>query len=175
MTRPTLAHSRRLRRSARVWLTVPLVLLVALLLGACSGLGGAAGGGSSSNTIVFGAPISLTGSLAKEGGLTRDGYEIWKDKYNEAGGIKVGGKQYKIETKYYDDESDAQKSATLARNPRISRNRASWLVLWARPSRSARTGGSAGSAVRAVSGTGGAGYCRASSNQGPYGGVSARS
>jgi branched-chain amino acid transport system substrate-binding protein len=93
---------------------VPLVLLVSIALGACSSLSGAGAGGSGSSTIVFGAPISLTGSLAKEGGLTRDGYEIWKDKYNEAGGIKVGGKQYKIETKYYDDESDAQKSATLA-------------------------------------------------------------
>jgi branched-chain amino acid transport system substrate-binding protein len=93
---------------------VPLVLLVSIALGACSSLSGAGAGGSGSSSIVFGAPISLTGSLAKEGGLTRDGYEIWKDKYNEAGGIKVGGKMYKIETKYYDDESDAQKSATLA-------------------------------------------------------------
>src|SRR5438874_1449414 len=88
--------------------------MVSLAISACSGLSGAGPGGSSSSTIVFGAPISLTGSLAKEGGLTRDGYEIWKDTYNAAGGIKVGGKQYKIETKYYDDESDAQKSATLA-------------------------------------------------------------
>jgi branched-chain amino acid transport system substrate-binding protein len=65
-------------------------------------------------SIVFGAPVSLTGSLAKEGGLTRDGYEIWKDVYNAAGGIQVDGKHYRIETKYYDDESDAQKSSTLA-------------------------------------------------------------
>ena len=49
--------------------------------------------GSFDGTILFGAPISLTGSLAKEGGLTRDGYDIWKDTYNEAGGIKVGGKR----------------------------------------------------------------------------------
>lgn len=114
MTRPALARARRARRSASAWLTVPLILLVSIALGACSSISGGGAGGSGSNTIVFGAPISLTGSLAKEGGLTRDGYEIWKDKYNEAGGIKVGGKTYKIETKYYDDESDAQKSATLA-------------------------------------------------------------
>ncbi|MCC6177056.1 MAG: amino acid ABC transporter substrate-binding protein [Chloroflexi bacterium] len=74
----------------------------------------AAFAGSFDGTILFGAPIALTGSLAKEGGLTRDGYEIWKDTYNQAGGIMVGGKRYKIETKYYDDESNAQKSATLA-------------------------------------------------------------
>ena len=65
-------------------------------------------------TLVFGAPISLTGSTAKEGGLTRDGYDLWRDTYNKAGGITVAGKHYKIETKYYDDASNAQQSATLA-------------------------------------------------------------
>jgi branched-chain amino acid transport system substrate-binding protein len=65
-------------------------------------------------TLVFGAPISLTGSTAKEGALQRDGYDLWRDTYNKAGGINVGGKHYKIETKYYDDTSNAQQSATLA-------------------------------------------------------------
>jgi branched-chain amino acid transport system substrate-binding protein len=73
-----------------------------------------AAAGGFAGTILFGAPISLTGSTAKEGGLTKEGYEIWKDVYNEAGGIDVGGKKHRIETKYYDDESNAQKSATLA-------------------------------------------------------------
>src|SRR6266542_4299770 len=65
-------------------------------------------------TLLFGAPISLTGSTAKEGSLTRDGYDLWRDTYNNAGGINVGGKHYKIETKYYDDASNAQQAATLA-------------------------------------------------------------
>lgn len=65
-------------------------------------------------TLLFGAPISLTGSTAKEGSLTRDGYDLWRDTYNNAGGINVGGKRYKIETKYYDDASNAQQAATLA-------------------------------------------------------------
>jgi len=108
---------------------VPFVLIVSLALGACNGLSGAGAGGSSSNTIVFGAPISLTGSTAKEGGLTRDGYEIWKDTYNAAGGIKIGGKQYKIETKYYDDESDAQKSANAGRQ--ADQGRQGQLPAWA--------------------------------------------
>lgn len=107
---PSCAGQHRIRR----WAIVPLVLAISLALSACTGTGGGSAGGGSSDTILFGAPISLTGSLAKEGQLTRDGYEIWKDTYNAAGGIKVGNKQYKIETKYYDDESDAQKSATLA-------------------------------------------------------------
>ena len=77
----------------------------------------AAGGTFSGNfdgTLLFGAPISLTGSTAKEGSLTRDGYDLWRDTYNKSGGISVGGKHYKIETKYYDDASSAQQSATLA-------------------------------------------------------------
>jgi branched-chain amino acid transport system substrate-binding protein len=75
----------------------------------------AAGGAQNfDGTLLFGAPISLTGSTAKEGGLTRDGYDLWRDTYNKAGGINVAGKHYKIETKYYDDASNAQQSATLA-------------------------------------------------------------
>jgi branched-chain amino acid transport system substrate-binding protein len=65
-------------------------------------------------TILFGAPISLTGNTAKEGGLARDGYELWKETTNANGGILVAAKRYRVETKYYDDESSAQKSATLA-------------------------------------------------------------
>lgn len=82
--------------------------------GSPAGSPAAAYTGTFDGTILFGAPISLTGSLAKEGILTRDGYELWKETYNANGGIVVGGKRYKIETKYYDDESNAQKSATLA-------------------------------------------------------------
>ena len=70
--------------------------------------------GGVEGTLIFGAPISLTGSTAKEGGLTQEGYDLWKEVYNQNGGIKVGNKRYQIATKYYDDESNAQKSATLA-------------------------------------------------------------
>src|SRR6266511_947137 len=75
---------------------------------------GAQAATSFDGTLLFGASISLTGSTAKEGSLTRDGYDLWRDTYNNAGGINVGGKHYKIETKYYDDASNAQQAATLA-------------------------------------------------------------
>ncbi len=70
--------------------------------------------GTFDGTILFGAAVSLTGSTASEGKLTQDGYELWKETYNSAGGIMVAGKRYKIDTKYYDDESNGPKSATLA-------------------------------------------------------------
>ncbi|HEU5423139.1 MAG TPA: amino acid ABC transporter substrate-binding protein [Nitrolancea sp.] len=70
--------------------------------------------GTFDGTILFGAAISLTGATSKEGGYTRDGYELWKDTYNANGGIVINGKHYKIETEYYDDTSNAQTAATLA-------------------------------------------------------------
>jgi branched-chain amino acid transport system substrate-binding protein len=65
-------------------------------------------------TILFGAPISLTGSTAQEGTNTRDGYLLWQNTYNANGGINLGGKHYRIELKIYDDASNAQQTATLA-------------------------------------------------------------
>ena len=74
----------------------------------------AAATGKFDGTIKFGAPLSLTGSLNNESKQTQQGYELWKDTVNAAGGIKVGGKAYMIEIKYYDDESKQDKSAQLA-------------------------------------------------------------
>lgn len=66
------------------------------------------------DTILFGSPVSLTGSLTKEGHLTQEGYELWKNYVNAHGGLKVGGKTYKVDIKYYDDESKNDTSAQLA-------------------------------------------------------------
>jgi branched-chain amino acid transport system substrate-binding protein len=65
------------------------------------------------DTIVFGAAVSLTGKTAKEGEYTRDGYNFFVDKINEMGGITVGGRKYKVEVKYYDDESKSERTAQL--------------------------------------------------------------
>ena len=65
------------------------------------------------DTVVFGAAISITGKTAKEGGYTLDGYQVAIDKINEMGGIKVGGKTYKVELKYYDDETKPERTAQL--------------------------------------------------------------
>ncbi|ADO44799.1 MAG: amino acid ABC transporter substrate-binding protein [Hydrogenobacter thermophilus] len=65
------------------------------------------------DVIKFGAAISLTGKLAKEGQLLKQGYELWKERVNALGGIKVGGKHYKVDVVYYDDQSDPVTSARL--------------------------------------------------------------
>ena len=65
------------------------------------------------NTIVFGAALAATGRDAREGVLTKEGYDFWKDYVNSHGGIKVGGKTYKVDIEYADDETNAQTSAKL--------------------------------------------------------------
>src|SRR5580704_17210495 len=65
------------------------------------------------NTIVFGAALAATGANAREGALAKAGYDFWKDYINAHGGMKVGGKTYKVDIKYYDDESNPQTAARL--------------------------------------------------------------
>lgn len=66
-----------------------------------------------SDTLVFGAALAVTGRDAREGVLTKEGYEFWKDYVNAHGGLKAGGKKYKVEIRYADDETNAQTSAKL--------------------------------------------------------------
>jgi len=65
------------------------------------------------NTIVFGAALAATGANAREGALTKEGYDFWQDYVNSHGGIKVAGKAYKVNIEYADDESKPQTAALL--------------------------------------------------------------
>jgi branched-chain amino acid transport system substrate-binding protein len=64
-------------------------------------------------TIVFGAALAATGRDAREGALTKEGYDFWKDYVNAHGGLKVAGKTYKVDIKYADDETKPETSARL--------------------------------------------------------------
>ncbi len=66
------------------------------------------------DTITFGAALSFTGKYSTNGEHTKNGYELAKKRLNEMGGVKVGGKTYKIDIKYYDDESTPARGAQLA-------------------------------------------------------------
>jgi len=85
------------------------VLVMALALG----LAAAAPVFAKEDVIRIGAAVSLTGTYAREGQLTRDGYLFWVEKVNAAGGIRVGDKRYKVELIVYDDRSDPQTSVRL--------------------------------------------------------------
>jgi branched-chain amino acid transport system substrate-binding protein len=100
------------RLSRRV---LPILALFALLLPFVLTACGSSNGNSSSTSkaLLFGAPISLTGSTSTEGHLTLEGYQIWVKQVNAHGGIKVGGTTYQVQLKYYDDGSSPTKSAQL--------------------------------------------------------------
>lgn len=65
------------------------------------------------DTIVLGAAVSQTGKYATNGMHTQNGYDLAVDKINAMGGVKVGDKTYKLQIKYYDDESEATRAAEL--------------------------------------------------------------
>ena len=66
------------------------------------------------DTIILGSSISLTGKYATNGLHTQRGYDYAVDVINKAGGVMVGGKSYKLDVKYYDDESTPARGAQLA-------------------------------------------------------------
>jgi branched-chain amino acid transport system substrate-binding protein len=66
------------------------------------------------DTIVLGAAVSLTGKYAVNGKNTKDGYDLAIKRLNEMGGVKIGGKPYKLMVLYYDDESTPARGAQLA-------------------------------------------------------------
>ena len=55
--------------------------------------------------IILGAAVSLTGKYSSNGVHTQNGYNMAVDRINSMGGVKVGGKTYKFEIIYYDDEA----------------------------------------------------------------------
>ena len=66
------------------------------------------------DTIILGSAISLTGKYSTNGIHAKNGYELTVKKINESGGVKVGGKSYKLKVVYYDDESTPARGAQLA-------------------------------------------------------------
>ena len=64
--------------------------------------------------IILGSAISFTGKYSTNGIHASNGYNLAVDMINKAGGVKVGGKSYTLEVKYYDDESTPARGAQLA-------------------------------------------------------------
>src|ERR1700759_5242668 len=62
------------------------------------------------DVVRFGAPLPLTGPLAPEGVKQQQGYDLWAEQANKAGGISVGGKKYKVEIVYVDYQSNTPRA-----------------------------------------------------------------
>src|SRR5437764_7117531 len=87
-----------------------LLGLVAVACGGGSSGSAVKGGGK---TLTFAAALSLTGTQAREGVLTREGYEVCQQVVNGKGGLKVGDTTYQLAIDYQDDTSTPDTAANL--------------------------------------------------------------
>ena len=94
---------------------VALTAIAACALVTVTGCGskGSSGGSGSSDTLTLGASLSLTGALAREGQLTKEGYDLCKQKVNAAGGVDLGDKKVQLDIEYQDDTSQPDVAAQL--------------------------------------------------------------
>jgi len=88
-------------------------MLAAACAAAAFAYGAASAAQAADDTIVLGAAVSLTGKYSTNGKNTKDGYDLAVKAINDKGGIKVGGKAYKLKVVYYDDESTSARGAQL--------------------------------------------------------------
>ena len=98
-------------------------LLVALLVAALAIPAAAFG----ADTIKIGFNIPLTGDQPKVGEMSKDAAEMLQAKVNGAGGLDVGGKKYKLEFVYVDNEAKPE-SAVNAANKIIESEKALAMV-----------------------------------------------
>jgi branched-chain amino acid transport system substrate-binding protein len=92
-----------------------LIAAIAAFVSLLAACGGTTSSGSSTkgDPIIFGSAVSLTGQQAKEGSLTKQGYDLWLDWINQRGGIEVKGVKHPVQILYQDDQSKADQSAIL--------------------------------------------------------------
>jgi branched-chain amino acid transport system substrate-binding protein len=89
---------------------MPVRSLLALLLVAAL----AAPVAAADKTLKIGAPLPLTGPLSPEGIKQKNGYDLWAEKVNAAGGIKAGADRYRVEIVYNDYQSNTPRAVQLA-------------------------------------------------------------
>src|SRR5512134_1905192 len=63
--------------------------------------------------VVIGFTASETGKLNADSTPQLRGFQLWRDEVNAAGGINVGGKQYKVRLVFYDDQSKSDRVQQL--------------------------------------------------------------
>jgi branched-chain amino acid transport system substrate-binding protein len=89
--------------------TATLVLGIA----GCGSKGATPDSSTAPGTLTLGASLSLTGAQAREGILTKEGYEVCKTVVNGKGGVPVGGKKLLLDIGYQDDTSKPDIAAQL--------------------------------------------------------------
>jgi len=88
-----------------------LIMVASLFLAAC---GGAAGPAADNGEVVIGFTSSLTGSQEVSSKRQVNGFNLWMNQVNEAGGITLSdGTVVTFSSKTYDDESNAERVQEL--------------------------------------------------------------
>ena len=91
--------------SRKLALVPPLLLTVGLLASSLA---------FAQDVVRVGAPLPLTGPLSPEGVKQKQGYDLWAETANAKGGIKAGGKTYKVEIVYADYASNTPRAVQTA-------------------------------------------------------------
>ena len=91
--------------SRKLALVPPLSLTVGLLASSLA---------FAQDVVRVGAPLPLTGPLSPEGVKQKQGYDLWAETANAKGGIKAGGKTYKVEIVYADYASNTPRAVQTA-------------------------------------------------------------
>lgn len=100
-----MVHASKGRRRGAI---VATLAAVGLLLTACSGGDSANTSGESTDPLVIGISLPLTGDFSQPGGAAKKGYEAWAELVNESGGIL--GRQ--VELNILDDASSQEQVVT---------------------------------------------------------------
>jgi branched-chain amino acid transport system substrate-binding protein len=87
-----------------------------LVAGCASKQDPGAGSPAGADKLVLGASLSLTGSLAREGNLTKEGYEVCKQVVNAKGGVPVGDKKLMLDIEFQDDASKPDTAGQVVDN-----------------------------------------------------------
>jgi branched-chain amino acid transport system substrate-binding protein len=95
-----------------------------LALSGCAGSGGSSG---STNPVIIGTSLSLTGSLGPLGTLEQHGYRSAVDEVNASGGLLVGHARRPVKLVVLDNRSDPNMAGEQARELTLRDNVAALL------------------------------------------------
>lgn len=93
----------------KTMLLLSLLLILSLALPACTG-----GGSTGVDVIKIGAIAELTGDIPAVGAALKSSAELAVKEINDAGGLEVGGKKYKVELIIEDNQGSPEKTAAVA-------------------------------------------------------------
>ena len=92
----------------KIWKSGSLIMVAFFLIASASS------GQAAEKLITIGAPLPLTGPLSPEGQKQVQGYDLWAEVANKAGGIKVGNERYQVKIVYNDYQSNTPRAVQLA-------------------------------------------------------------